>query len=98
MTKALINIDQMLSNDNELSKLVPFRVQPKGKYDKARLELLMQYQGPDEDTLSLLRDNHHRWLQNPSSFWICPELVMAGVSDPQAEIVSRYLQHDRDNA
>ena len=97
MTTALTNIYQMLSNDDELSKLVPFRVQPKGQNDKSRLALLMQYQGPDEDTLSLLRDKHDSWLDNPSSFWT-PAPVLAGASDPQAEIVNYYLQNDRDTA
>lgn len=88
----------MLSNDDELSKLVQFRIQPRRQSEESRFEMVLEYQGPDEDTLEFLRSNHSLWLQNPSLFWICPSPALADSFDPQAQIVHRYLQNIHDSA
>lgn len=88
----------MLSADDELSNMVEFRVQPKGKNDEARFEKVLQYQRTDEETLAVLRDNHSPWLENPSAFWLCQAPALAGPFDPQAQIVNRYLHTNSDGA
>jgi hypothetical protein len=57
--------------------------------------MVLQYQGPDEETLSVLRSSHSLWLQDPSSFWMWPATCLA---DPQAQIVDYYLRTKIDNA
>lgn len=98
LTSVLSDIQQMLSQDGELSKLVHFRVQERNQTDKARLEKVLQYQAIDKDTEEVLRDNHDRWMMEPSTFWIHPPAGLAQSADPQVRIVGRYLQTHRDNA
>jgi hypothetical protein len=98
MTSTLAQYQQMFLADKELSKLVPFQIREKGQDDKARVEIVMQHEGTDAETIEILRLNHNRWLQDPSSFWICPPMMQTGHYDPQAQIVSRYLQTNSDNA
>ena len=90
---------QKLSEDVELSKLVPYRIQKRGQADEQRFSRLQNYQGPDWETLSLLNDNHQYWLQEPALFWnISPSSLAPFSEDPQAHIIGRYLETFGDNA
>jgi hypothetical protein len=92
VTFLLEYIQQVLQNDVELSKMVRFRIQEKGSNDKSRLAKLQEYEGPDPDTMKVLRHNYHRWFQDPSTFWMPPSLAWTESTNPQAQIVDGYLQ------
>jgi hypothetical protein len=98
LTSVLVEIQQLLSNDEKLSKMVQYRVKKRGANDESRVEKVMQFQGPDPDTVELLRDHHDGWLQNPASFWVRPLPLMITPTDAQEEILSCYLQTTLDDA
>ena len=81
--------------------MVDYTVKERGQQDKARFQKLLNFQGPDHDTLSLLEERAADWSLHPLSFW---ERPLGGASDaqislnPQAQIVSCYLQSNRDDA
>jgi len=82
--------------------MVQYRVKERGANEKARLEKLLQYQGPDADTVAVLRDYHDYWLHNPAQFWVRPSPVVANPIGhpigPQENILVCYLQTIRDDA
>jgi hypothetical protein len=90
----------MFSEDPELSRIVSFDVEEKACVhekacnDKSVLEKIQEYQGPDPDTRKMLSDNHHHWAQNPSTFWMLSSPVATDLTNPQVEIVGRYLQNN----
>ena len=88
----------MLLHDDELWKLVHYRVEKKGQREKARLDRLFQYDKIDKDTKEILGENHCYWMEHPSAFWNRPSPLVMNSFDPQIQIVGRYLQTHRDNA
>jgi hypothetical protein len=98
LTSVLGKIHQVLSNDEELAKMVKYRVQERGHNEKNRLARVLQFQGPDDDTIEVLRNNHQQWLQDPSMFWRRPSLLPVDPSDAQARIIAPFLQTIRDHA
>jgi hypothetical protein len=93
ITSDLARYWQVLTNDPELAKLVQFRVVKKGENERARVAKVLQ-SNVCEDTVSLLRDNHQRWMQDPSVFWKGPSPSATDSPDPQVQIVGRLLQTD----
>ena len=98
LTSVLAEIQQFLSKDEKLSKMVQYQVKERGANDKSRVEKVLQFQGTDPDTLELLRDHHEGWLQNPASFWVRPLPLLIDPTDIQEEILNCYLQTIRDDA
>jgi hypothetical protein len=98
LKSVLAEIQQLLSNDDKLSKMVPYQVKARGANEKSRVKNLLQFQGTDADTLALLRDHHAGWLQNPASFWVRPLPLLISPTDVQEEILNCYLQTTRDDA
>jgi hypothetical protein len=98
MTSKLADYEQKLSNNLELAKMVPFRVKAKGANDKARLAKVLQHETMCKDTVEVLRDNHQQWLDDPSIFWTRPSPVFANSTDPQVQIVGRFLQTNHADA
>jgi hypothetical protein len=98
LTSILAEIQQLLSNDEKLSKMVQYQVKERGANDKSRVERVLQFQGTDPDTLALLRDHHDGWLQDPASFWIRPLPLLINPTNVQEEILNSYLQTVRDDA
>ena len=97
VTSKLQEIKQMLSNDPELAKLVPFRIQSKGSNEQSRMAKALQSNICD-DTVAALRDNHQQWMQDPSAFWTGPLPGSVESTDPCVQIVARGLKTDSDNA
>jgi hypothetical protein len=98
LTSVLEEIQQLLLNDEKLSKMVQYQVKERGANDKSRVEKVLQFQGTDPDTLALLRDHHDGWLQNPASFWVRPLALMVNPTNAQEEILCCYLQTILDDA
>jgi len=93
LKSVLETVAQMLSENADLAKKVPYRVKEQSYKDKDRLEKWQQeYKGPDPDTVKILDDNHQRWLQDPSAFWIPSSSLVPDSANPQVKIVDRYLQ------
>jgi hypothetical protein len=85
--------ERILANDPDLAKLVPLRVVRRGSTDRARVDKVLK-SSVCEDTVTLLHENHQRWLQDPAVFWKGPSSFSADSPDPQAQIVGRILQTD----
>ena len=96
VTSKLEEIDQMLSDNPELAKLVPYRVTSKGANERARMAKALQSNICD-DTVAVLKDNHQRWMQDPSVFWTGPLPCSVDSLDPHVQIVARSLQTNLDN-
>jgi hypothetical protein len=88
----------LLLSDDDLSKLVDYRVQEKGQGDKARLEKIFQYKAVDKETQDLLRENSKQWKEDPSIFWDHNLPTVPNSLDPQGQMVHRYLQSHGDTA
>ena len=88
----LRDIQELLMNDNQLSQKVMFNVRPKGDQDKIRLAKLLDFQGPDLETVKLLEDHCNLWLQNPRSIWERPSSLNLIHLDPQTQVVGYFLQ------
>ena len=97
LTSVLAEI-QLLLKDEELSKMVQYQVKERGANDKSRVEKLLRFQGPDPNTLAILRDHHDEWLQNPAAFWVRPLPLLINPTDAQEEILGCYLQTMSDDA
>lgn len=83
--------EKLLADDPALAKLVPLRVVRRGFTDQSRVEKVLQSK-VCEDTVTVLRDNHQQWLQDPAVFWKGPSASSADSPDPQVQIVGRILQ------
>src|SRR4051812_33124143 len=93
----LAKYEQMLSNDPDLAKLVPYRITAKGALDRARVAKVMK-STVCEDTITVLRANHQQWMEDPAAFWKGPSPCPADSPDPQVQIVGRILQTIPDDA
>ena len=96
VTAKLESIKQMLSDDPELAKLVPFRITSKGSNERNRVAKALQ-SNICEDTVATLRNNYQQWMQDPSAFWTGPLPCSVDSTDPRVQIVARSQQTDSDN-
>jgi hypothetical protein len=96
MTSKLEEYEQMLSEDLELAKMVPFRVTSRDANKRARVTKALQ-SNICEDTVAVLDDNHQRWMQDPSAFWTGPLSSSVNSADPHVQIVARSHKTNPDN-
>lgn len=87
-----------LQKNPRLAKLVPFSVQQRGQRDRDRLKKLFDYDGPDKETLRLLRVSQNQWQNNPSSFEHSPAREIPATNDPYVHLASRFLQIKHDDS
>ena len=78
-------------------------VKQNNEKDHARYLNLLNVNGPDPETTTLLREQAHHWIANPLNFWNRPMLNASNFGhslhlSSQAQIVGCYLQASRDNA
>jgi hypothetical protein len=79
-----------VSGDTTLSHKL--RYQSKSKSDHRSLRAL-QYNGPDEATVELLKRHGEEWCQNPATFWHLKSTAhIPKFRDPQDEAVASCLQ------
>jgi len=88
----LENIEQLMSENKALRKLMPLQVKEKNRNDKRQYSRIFQYQGPDDETMILLTECCVHWWQNPSTFWERPLPKIVNSIDAQAHIIGCYLQ------
>ena len=98
LSRKLEEIKTKLSEDKELSKMVPYRITERGQNETSRRNALLQYDGPDVDTVNLLDDNYEEWTRHPAFFWSNPTPKAVDPNNPQAYIVNQYLQTFRNEA
>ncbi|KKY27258.1 hypothetical protein UCRPC4_g01159 [Phaeomoniella chlamydospora] len=98
LSPLLKEIHGLMSCDNELSKMVGYSVKERNENDKKRLAKLLDYKGPDDDTLAVLEKHRDQWLRDPYSFWIRPSPRVIESLNPEVYIVGCYLQTHRDDA
>jgi hypothetical protein len=58
-----------LKKHPEIYADAPFSMSVRAANDKRRHERLLQFEGPDPDTVQLLCENLDDWEQNPALFW-----------------------------
>ena len=87
---------KLLADDPALAKLVGLRILKRGSNDEARVDKVLQ-SDICEDTVTVLRDNHQQWLQDPAVFWKGPSPSSADSPDPQVQIVGRILRANPDD-
>jgi hypothetical protein len=97
LSAILHEIQQVLSQDDGLSKKVKYSIKQRGQADLDRLAKISQYRGPDSDTVSFLNQHGPPWLQDPSTFWMRPVAPSLSLLSPQAQIVGCYIQTRRDD-
>ncbi|KIW58025.1 hypothetical protein PV05_02577 [Exophiala xenobiotica] len=91
-------IHSVLAEDEDISKLVRYKVKERGENDRTRLAKIFEFMGPDDDTLNLLNSNISAWTTDPAAFWMRPAPCFLGHIAAQAQIVGCYIQSERDDA
>ena len=76
-----------------------YNVKEQGENERNRLARILDFQGPDHDTLMVLDRNFDNWSACPESFWIRPaHHDDLNSIQPQAHIVGLYIQTQCDDA
>ena len=95
MVNILESVRTVLQSDKELRTIVPLTVSSKNHRSENSYQGLLQYGGPEEETINELAMNHQWWSVDPASFWhaqLGPDLSRLG---PEAQIVGCYILRDR---
>lgn len=87
-----------MAQNSDTAKLVKLKIIERGNTEKARLEQLFSYSGPDQETIDLLDQNHGLWSENPFYFWAGIQQPYMGKLDSQADIVMCYVRSMRATA
>ena len=100
----MAELKRLQSQNPELFKHLDNRV-VKQNHDKdyARYLNLLNVNGPDPETTTLLREEANNWLANPLAFWHRPMLNASNFGNSpqlssQAQIVGCYTQARSDNS
>ncbi|KAK5947722.1 hypothetical protein OHC33_011260 [Knufia fluminis] len=91
----LKSVRTVLQSDKELRKNVPLTISMKNQGNEKSYQGLLQYEGPEDETVTELAINHQWWSVHPASFWqaqLAPDLSHLG---PEAQIVGCYMLRDR---
>jgi hypothetical protein len=91
----LDTIHRKLAADTALSKELPFNLSRKGEKESRQYGMLLNYMGPDSDTITVLLQHHDDWINNPWRFWQGPTSPDLSHLAPQAQIVGRYMYMSR---
>ena len=100
MRSAAQAISLQQQRDPTLSRRIGYKVTKVNQNAQSRVRnVLTNYNGPDQTTLSLLRDNNNLWLGSPQKFFSesrRPQLHSSG--NPHAELMGLFLRAERDTA
>ncbi|KAK5030185.1 hypothetical protein LTR13_008203 [Exophiala sideris] len=94
----LSQIHQKLNSSEQLSAAVKYKLTEKGQNERSRFSKLLNYEGPEEATLELLRREKERWFNRPATFWLKGVPTFPSLHERQAHIVGIYLQAERVDA
>ena len=100
----MAELKRLQSLNTELFKQLDNKVVEQNENkDHARFLNLLNINGPDPETMTLLGEQANNWLANPLAFWNGPmrNVLTAGSSpqlSSQAQIVGCYIQARSDNA
>ena len=98
LTDVLGIVKDHLSKRPELAKAMRYRISRKGDQDAGRRGKLLQFKEVDQETLTLLQDNHVQWVQDPILFWNQSSKAFYNLPTTSVQAVGCYLQARRDNA
>lgn len=88
----------ILSERRQLMRSISFDLNQKGAKDQKRLEKLLRYPGPDDDTVRLLAEHADQWIKNPSKFWDRDQSPTMSELPATAQIISCFLWTESDNS
>ena len=98
LTDVLGIVKRHLSERPELAKVIDYRISKKGSQDASRRSKLLKFKEVDQETLTLLQDNHVQWTQDPTLFWNHFPEAQFSLPTTSVQVVGCYLQALRDNA
>lgn len=93
INELLNEINGVLSSRNDVRKLTMFNIKARGEQDQNRLQMLSQFQGPDDGTTQMVDEYGPVWRARPDVFWSGAHQFdeSHGTPDVQGTIVSHYL-------
>ncbi|KAK3047169.1 hypothetical protein LTR09_011371 [Extremus antarcticus] len=98
-------LDTLQARNSQIFDRLQYKVvKRKNDKDQARYLNLLSLNGPDPDTLDLVKTQANQWFADPSSFWTRPNSVNTQFSggrcylSSQAQIVGHYLRAKCDGA
>lgn len=94
----LLELFELKQQRPSLFKRAPYVIKERAANDKARFQRLLDFQGPDKDTLKLLQANGDKWIANPSKLLDSPAALGSAGLQPQARIVMCYQSTVRSDA
>ncbi|KAF2719591.1 hypothetical protein K431DRAFT_305034 [Polychaeton citri CBS 116435] len=59
--------------------------------DTKRYDKLLQYSGPDQESLEYLASNYQQWIEDPKTFWAHQTPTVQGVTEAHARITNTYI-------
>jgi hypothetical protein len=92
LNELLENVWNVLEERPELREQLKFRLRTPGGEDKARIEKLKRFSGPDRTTRDIIASRSTVWIDGSLSFW---EDDNGGRDfiDPQAFAISNFCRH-----
>lgn len=91
VTKILQSVNEVLNEDPEMKKEVPFTLAARGSKGQRSYQAILRYTGPDNETIFELQIQAPFWMQNPELFWRGQNRSNFSHLNPQAQIVGLYL-------
>ena len=96
LTRVLDEIRDIITERAGLATRIPFNIKRKGENERSRLNQLLSYRGPDQETLRVLNRFEDLWTRDPGQFWKTPVTSGLGrLPSAQAQI-ARYYLHGQD--
>lgn len=98
LSSILCEIRDIISENDNLSKNIRYSITERGQKEKDRLRKLLDYPGPDGQTLNVLEQHNEEWMKDPSHFWILPLPQNLHSLNPRTQIVGCFLEAKDDDA
>lgn len=98
ITAILCEIQYIFSQNDGLSKKVKFNIKERGHAELVASSKILQYEGPDSETMLTLNQHSEQWFKDPSSFWKQPVGSRLNHLGPQAETAAYFLHNDEADA
>lgn len=95
MNAVLSTVRGILRSDRELRRQVPYSISARTQIRRSNLEHWRTYQGPEEETIAELANNHEQWSYDPDLFWRPQATPDFDHLMPEAHIVGLFMFRDR---
>lgn len=87
-----------LQSQKHVKDNLQHKLHRKAEQREVQISKLLQYKGPDVDTINVLEQCSMEWLACPQRFWEHASFGSQAHSDPQVEVIRSFLHAAGDGA